>query len=297
MKKNFNKKVFTSREGVVDMYLKDIRKTMPDADVERDLVSKYYSSTSTPEEKLDARNKIVTMNQKFVFSLAKAYASNDDTLLMELTQVGNMGMIDAFDHYDISLGNRFCTFAKYYIYRAISHYLGDDNLLVRPTNNMRITPKVKKIEEDFEKTNFRKPTVNEVINILDQEYGIQLSSKTEIVPVTIDRIDSQRSSEEDDGDTFASKIYDFNMSTALQNDYDNEVEDDGLKFEIRQSMSSLSEREATVIKMAFAMDGYLKEYKNNEIGEALGLTAERVRQIKATAMEKIKNAYVRRVTV
>lgn len=291
-----DKKKFIQRDTLVNMYLNDIRKEVPDADVERKNIEVYYSSDSTPEQKLEARNNIMTMNQKLLYSIAKSYSNNDDELLMDLVIVGNLGMSEAFDKYDLEKDNRFCTYAKWYIQRAITRFLNDENLLIRPTNNMRITPKVKKIEEEFEKTEHRKPTVEEVEHILDEKYGIKLTSKMEIAPVVIDSITPlQTDASERDVDMDFSAEFSFNNATAIGNIYEDEIEKEDNKAKVQALMSVLSEREAQVIKMAFGFDsdGYMKEYNNNEIGEALDLTPEAVRQIKKRAMAKLQLASTR----
>lgn len=288
MKSNFKKIIFRpQRDNIVDMYLKDIKKTNPDADKEKDLVSIYYSETSTPEEKTAARNEIVAMNQRYVFSIAKLYAGGNNELLMDLVNEGNLGLIEAFSHYDIETGNRFCTFAKHYIIRSMVYFLGNDNLTVRPTNNMKLGPKVKKIEEDFEKANARKPSVDEVKHLLKEKYDINLKSTADIIPVYVDTID-YLPEDINDTDVLSSKRYDFDYKTRVNNDYDEQSEKEGIKFALSQAMSVLNERETTVIKMAFGMDGYLKEYKNFEIGEALGMSSERIRQIKNEAISKLQ---------
>ena len=291
-----DKKKFIQRDSNVNIYLNEIRKEIPDADVERKLLETYYSADSTPEQKLEARNKVITMNQKLVYSIAKSYSNNDDELLMDLVVVGSIGMNDAFEKYNLETDNRFCTYAKWYIQRAITRFLNDENLLIRPTNNMRITPKVKKIEEEFEKTEHRKPTVEEVERILDEKYGIKLTSKMEIAPVVIDSITPlQTDASERDVDMDFSAEFSFNNATAIGNLYEDEIEKEDNKTKVQALMSVLSEREAQVIKMAFGFDseGYMKEYNNNEIGEALDLTPEAVRQIKKRAMAKLQMASTR----
>ena len=291
-----DKKKFIQRDTTVNYYLNEIRKEIPDADVERKLLDTYYSPDSTPEQKIEARNKVITMNQKLVYSIAKSYSNNEDELLMDLVIVGSIGMNDAFEKYNLETDNRFCTYAKWYIQRAITRFLNDENLLIRPTNNMRITPKVKKIEEEFEKTEHRKPTVEEVERILDEKYGIKLTSKMEIAPVVIDSITPlQADANERDIDMDFSAEFSFNNATAIGNLYEDEIEKEDNKAKVKALMSVLSEREAQVIKMAFGFDsdGYMKEYNNNEIGEALDLTPEAVRQIKKRAMAKLQLASTR----
>ena len=155
---------------------------------------------------------------------------------------------------------------------------------------------MKKIEEEFEKTEHRKPTVEEVERILDEKYGIKLTSKMEIAPVVIDSITPlQTDVSERDVDMDFSAEFSFNNATAIGNLYEDEIEKEDNKTKVHALMSVLSEREAQVIKMAFGFDsdGYMKEYNNNEIGEALDLTPEAVRQIKKRAMAKLQLASTR----
>lgn len=284
-------KSITSREGIIQLYLNDIKKCIPDANKEKEQLDIYYSDKSTEDAKLDARNKIVSMNEKLIFSIAKSFAKNDDDLLKDLNSVGNLGMIEAFDHYDKSTGNRFCTFAKYYIIRAITNYLNDENLLIRPTNNLSVVPKTKKIIENFEKTEFRTPTMDEVAEILEDEYGIKLSKNAEIVPVTYTRIDSGPDDREEDDDRYLSKNMEFDNLTSIKNGYENTANIDSMKYLVSQGMSVLSEREKRVISLAFGMaDDYYQACNNYEIGQIMGLTPERIRQIKNGALKKIKKA-------
>lgn len=291
--KKIGKRNITIYENNLKRYLNDIRAHVPDAQVEKELFDKYFSKETTPEEKIQARNEIIKMNQRFILSVAKTYANNDESLTMDLVSVGTLGMAEAFDYYDPSKGYKFCTFAQYYVRRAITHFLGNENMLVRPTNNMRVTPKIKKIEEAFEKKYFRKPTVDEVEKMLEEKYGIILSNKAEIADLEIIRTDDFDTSEDDDV-TDIKKMALFNTTTAIQNNYEEQSDVENTKNLIKSAMSCLSERETTVIKMAFGMDDYLKEYKNNEIGEALNLSAERVRQIKDTALAKLKLSMAKR---
>jgi RNA polymerase primary sigma factor len=295
--RNFKRTSFTSREGIVDMYLRDIRSTSSDADKEKELIDIYYDENTSEEARLKARNDIVTMNEKFIFSIAKALSKGDMDLAMDLNSVGNIGFIEAFDHYEKDSENRFCTFAKYYIVRAINGYLNNENLLVRPTNNMSIVPKARKIAEDFEKTELRKPTIGEISDILEDQYGITLSKKTEIAPISYNRIDSGPDSQEEDDDRFLAKNMEFDSQTAISNDYDLQAETDGLKYEIKRAMAGLSVREQNVIRLAFGIDSpYYKSCNNQEIGKILGLTPERIRQIKDKALLKIKSALENKVT-
>lgn len=293
MKNNIKIK-FTPRDENVDIFLKDIRKTNPNADEERKLLEIYKSKDSTPEEKSKAMKAVIEMNLKFVYSMAKGY-TNDPSLQMDLVDVGVIGMTEAFEPYELNTNNRFCTFAQHYIRRKITQFLGNEYQLIRQTNNMRVIPKVKVITEEFEKENHREPTVSEIEMILEDKYGITLTSTTEIAPLTIDRIGDYST---DDDERTLSKDMAFNASTAIDNLYETEAELDGMKYKVKQLMTVLSEREQLVIKMAFGMDEYLKEYNNSEIAEALGLkSAERARQIKLEAIAKMQSAVARNTSI
>jgi RNA polymerase sigma factor (sigma-70 family) len=296
----------TIRTDAVKRFLSDIQKTKVITSAEeKSLFSKYEDSVNrvnevkasnmpaataaniiAKEEKLqnEIRNEIILRNQRFNFAVAKRFNNGD--ILMDLVNVGTIGMYEAFQKYDYKEGVRFCSFAVWYIRRAINAYLVKENLSVRTTNNTRIMPKVKKIENDFFLKNGRKPSGVEVMDILMDKYGIEVAVESDIYGTRMESIDAYFGDETDN--TF-DKSEEYNNATASYNDYENEVENESLSLSMRRAMKVLSERERTIICMANGI-GYNKDYKDKEIGEELGLTSERVRQLRNSAQTKLAAA-------
>lgn len=233
----------------------------------------------------EIRNEIILRNQRFNFAVAKRYDNN--SILMDLVNVGTIGMYEAFEKFNYKEGNRFCSFAVWYIRRAINAYLVKENLTVRTTNNTRYLPKVKKIENEFFLKNGRKPTYTEITDLLFEKYGIEGVSFSDIYTVRVDSIDATYGEDED---FTYEKCSEYAVATASQNDYETSIENESMSEATRKALSVLNERERTIICMA-AGYGYSKEYKDKEIGDALGLTSERVRQLRHSAAKKFAEVY------
>ena len=251
------------------------------AQEEKDLFVKY-ESTDDEEEKTKIRNEIITRNLRFNFAVAKRYNTGD--ILPDLIDAGTIGMYDAFDKFDWREDIRFCSFAVWFIRRSINAYLNRETPMVRPKNSARIAPKVKKIENEFFLKNGRKPYPIEVIEILRKDYDIDVKDEIDVYGAKIDKIDAILSG--DDDFTFEDSQV-FNEKTSVVNGYETEIDEAAISYDVKVLMEALTEREKKVICMAFGY-GYNREYKNKEIGSALGLSSERVRQIKNEALKKMR---------
>lgn len=297
------------RTDLTNAYFKDIRdsKVMTKQE-EIELFKKYEESVErlesvmaskdmfTTEEYLkiveretntqtEIRNEIILRNQRFNFAVAKRYDNN--SILMDLVNVGTIGMYEAFEKFNYKEGNRFCSFAVWYIRRAINAYLVKENLTVRTTNNTRYLPKVKKIENEFFLKNGRKPTYTEITDLLFEKYGIEGVSLSDLCAVRVDSIDATYG---DDEDYTYEKCSEYAIATASENDYENTIENESMSEATRKALAVLTERERTIICMS-AGYGYSKEYKDKEIGDALNLTSERVRQLRHSAAKKFAEVY------
>ena len=297
--KSYNK--MRKKDDFVIDYLKDIKgfKSNPiTADEERELLKKYYNKDTSEAERVSIKQKIVMSHQRFLYDMASCYSNGDNMLLLELINVGTIGMYETFDNFDINKDNKFMTYAQYYVRRAIRYFVDNENLLVRPSNNAKITPKIKRIEEEFTRLNGRKPTIFEVEDELLKQYGIELYDRGDIYGATIERIEDTAAPDIDTEDNYKFEMSkDFNKFASVENTFEKESEKENITNAVNKAISHLSEREATVIKMAYGLDDYIKPYKNNEIGEALNLTSERVRQIRKTAELKLKNLFEKRIEI
>lgn len=291
--KKFNK--FTTKDYITIAYMNDIKgsESAPlSKEEEKELLEKYYSSDTTEAERIEIRKKIAMAHQRFIYDMAKCYANGDNELTMELVNVGTIGLYETFDNFDMSKDNKFMTYAQYYIRRAINHFMKDENLIVRPSNNARITPKVKEIEEEYMRLHGTKPDIFEVEHILEEKYGVKLSDRNDIFGAKIERIEDPAESVDDDTYIFENSKK-FTEYASVENDYVVKAEEEGTKHTLQDIISRLPEREATIIRMAYGMGDYNKECTNEDIGEVLGLTSERVRQLRILAEKKIKHMYQR----
>ena len=290
--KKFKKQSKTNE--LVNLYFNDLKNanySKMSKEEETRLLEKYYSDEVTEEDRIKIRKKIAIANQGLIYSIANCYANNNSEMALELVSIGTLGLYETFDNFDITKDNKFMTYAQYYIRRAINHFLKDENLLVRPSNNARITPKVKEIENEYMRVHGCKPDIFEVEKILEEQYGVKLSDRNDIFGVKIERIEDPTENVDDDTYIFENSKK-FTEYSSVENDYAIQVERDGTKHTLQSIIEKLPERESKIIKMAYGLEDY-SPCKNNEIGEALGLTSERVRQLKASAEEKIKNMYQR----
>lgn len=297
---------YVVRNDLTQAYLRDIKKyPLMTKQEEMDLFTKYEDSVErlksvqsmengpqkasiiAREEKIqnDLRNEIIMRNQRFNFAVAKRYDNNE--ILMDLVNVGTIGMYEAFEKFDYREGIRFCSFAVWFIRRAINAFLVKENLTVRTTNNTRYMPKVRKIENEFFLKNGRKPSGTEVMDILLEKYGVEVAAESDIYGVKVESIDASLG--EDDDFTYE-KCSEFAVATAIENGFEEEVENESLSAATKRALSILNDREKTILCMS-AGYGYTKEYKDKEIAEVLGLTSERVRQIRHSATKKFAAAY------
>ena len=281
------------RTDTLDSFLNDIKGIKPmSAEEEKEAFNKYNELTDG-DEKIALRNEIIMRNIWFVYAVAKRYDANEneDSKVLEYVNLGVIGMIEAFENYDVNSGNRFCTFSVWYIRRAINGYINNEEMFIVPTNHTRISPKVKKLEEEFiRKNDGRKPTVDELKDMLFNEYNINVSDKSDLYGVTIEYIDT--SVNPDDDDYTVADTSNFNEYTSIENEYVEKEEKESLSYEMKAAMNVLDEREKKIINMHCGI-GYIKSYKDNEIADIIGLTSERVRQIRHKAIGKLRDEYVR----
>ena len=301
-----NSSNYVVRNDLTQAYLRDIKKyPLMTKQEEMDLFAKYEDSVGrlksvqsmencpeklsiiAREEKIqnDLRNEIIMRNQRFNFAVAKRYDNNE--ILMDLVNVGTIGMYEAFEKFDYREGIRFCSFAVWFIRRAINAFLIKENLTVRTTNNTRYMPKVRKIENEFFLKNGRKPSGTEVMDILLEKYGVEVAAESDIYGVKVESIDASLG---DEDDFTYEQCSEFAVATASENGFEEEVENESLSAATKRALSILNDREKTILCMS-AGYGYAKEYKDKEIAEVLGLTSERVRQLRHSATKKFAAAY------
>jgi len=226
----------------------------------------------------EALCKLVRSNLRFVVSVAKQY-QNQGMSLPDLINEGNLGLMKAAQRFDETRGFKFISYAVWWIRQSILQSLAEQSRIVRlPVNKIgsinRINKAFSKLEQEFE----REPSALELAEILEMapaDVKDALKSNGRTVSM-----DAPLSSEEDNN------MYDVLQSTDTPSP-DRNLINESLAWEIERALSTLSVRESNVIKLYFGI-GMKHPYTLEEIGEELGLTRERVRQIKEKGIKRIQ---------
>lgn len=279
---------YVVRTDIVNSFLKDVSNSpLISAEKEKALFKEYAKAAARKDENemVRIKNEIITGNLRFLVSMAKNYATDD--LFTDVVNIGELGMEIAFKNFDPESGNRFMTFARFYIQREISNWFQHNCPMVRPTNCARILPKVKKIQSQFLQENERPAEPAEIISILKEKYNLD-ADMDDILGLNLENIEDTVT---DDEEYTLEETSEFNAATASQNAYVGTMEQEELSHNMSKALATLKPNEQTVVKMKTGA-GYDKEYQFSEIGEALGITSERARQMYNSAIKKLRSVYV-----
>ena len=227
-----------------------------------------------------ALEKLTRANLRFVVSVAKQY-QNQGLSLPDLINEGNVGLIKAAEKFDETRGFKFISYAVWWIRQSILQAIADQSRIVRlPLNQVGSLNKINKAFSQFEQQNERKPSAEEVSEILD----IPTDKISEALRASGRHISVDAPFDPNDG-------ADNSLLDVLVNEdsphADKSLIKESLCEEIERALSTLSERENKIIKMFFGVGGY-PEMTLEEIGIQLDLTRERVRQVKEKAIRKLR---------
>ncbi len=269
-------KQITNRETAsLDMYLQDIaRVELITADEEVVLAKKIRDGDQR------ALDKLVKANLRFVVSVSKQY-QNQGLSLPDLINEGNLGLIKAAQRFDETRGFKFISYAVWWIRQSILQALAEQSRIVRlPLNKIGAINKINKTFSKLEQELEREPSFDEI------------SDQMDLLPEDIQDIlrNSNRHMSMDAPLSFGEDA--GNMYDLLENDTalkpDRELLTESLKQEIDRALSTLTGREADVVKLFFGLGG-AHAHTLEEIGEKFELTRERVRQIKEKAVRRLKH--------
>lgn len=271
----------TGRDSVaIDKYLQEIGKfevLTPEEEVV--LAKKIHEGDKM------ALQRLVECNLRFVVSVAKQYQNNGLTL-GDLINEGNLGLIKAAKCFDETRGFKFISYAVWWIRQTILQSIADNARMVRlPLNKISSMNKVNrqyfKLEQEFQ----REPTAEEIAHAMDwteQEVKDSLQVAHRMVSM-----DAPLAVGNDSNSTLGDMLV---TSDNLQPEVERELFADSLRMEIERSFSTLDPRDAEVLRMYYGLGGYVS-MSLDEIAERMDLTSERVRQIKAKAIRKLKDSW------
>ena len=269
-------KQFTNRESQsLDKYLQEIGKVdllTPDEEIELAIRIKQNDSL--------ALEKLVKANLRFVVSVAKQY-QNQGLSLGDLINEGNLGLIKAARRFDETRGFKFISYAVWWIRQSILQALAEQSRIVRlPLNRVGALNKIGKVYSNLEQEFEREPNFEEIAQELNMDIN-EISDTLKVAGKAIS-MDAPLSQGEEN------RLLDILESTE-QPSPDSELISQSLKQEIERALSTLSEREAEVIKLYFGLNRE-SAMTLEEIGEKFNLTRERVRQIKEKAIRRLRHA-------
>ena len=271
-------KQYTNRESQsLDKYLQEIgRVELLTPEDEVDLAQAIKRGSG---EGIRALERLVKANLRFVVSVAKQY-QNQGLSLGDLINEGNLGLIKAAKRFDETRGFKFITYAVWWIRQSILQALAEQSRIVRlPLNRVgalnKIGKKFSELEQEFE----REPTAAE----LAEQLNMSISEISETIKISGRHlsVDAPFVQGEDN------RLLDV-LPNEMQPPPDSELIRESLRVEVQQVLTTLSQREAEVIKLYFGLDGQTLTLE--EIGEKFNLTRERVRQIKEKAIRRLRHA-------
>ncbi len=268
-------KSITNRDDAsLDKYLQDIGKEeLISVEEEVELARRIKQGDQ------EALNKLVRANLRFVVSVAKQY-QNQGLSLPDLINEGNLGLIKAAEKFDETRGFKFISYAVWWIRQSILQALAEQSRIVRlPLNQVGSINKINKIIEEFQQKHKRNPTDEELAELLD--ISEEKLAKSRTIASRHKSIDAPLKDGEDS--QLKDVLPDSNAEKADEN-----LIRESLKLEIERALSTLTKREADIIRYFFGINA--PEMTLEEIGEHFNLTRERVRQIKEKAIRRLRHS-------
>lgn len=228
----------------------------------------------------DARARLILANLRFVVSVAKNYI-NTGIPLADLISEGNIGLINAVDRFDYSRGLHFISYAVWWIKQAILKYISERSRLVRfPMNRTNELIKIEKFMKEYETKHGKLPSVETIakeLNMEEDDVELLINRKTQSYISFEDTVF-------DNNDSTYDEL--LNVETQVVKNPEKVVMENALSEEVRSIIDSLPDKEKEIIKYRYGFYG--KQYSLKEIGEIMGFTKERIRQIENKALERIR---------
>ena len=266
----------SNTSNAMKMYLKEIEEyPMLSAKEEVELAKAIIDSSE------EAKEKFINANYRLVVSIAKRYRKESVDML-DLIQAGNIGLIKAVEKYDYKKGFKFSTYATWWIKQSITRYIDDcENTIRIPVHLHQRINFVKRKKQELANVLQREPSMEELAEVCELEVDKVLDILKR--DKNIVSLDTPIKEDED------SSLVEFIPSDAHFGDVViHEVEQNNLREKIDEVLTDLSDQEQQVLRMRFGLDD-AKTKTLEEIGKVFGVTRERIRQIEAKAIRKLRH--------
>lgn len=267
-------KQVTKRESLsVEKYLQEIGKVdLITVDKEEELARRIRKGDN------EALEELVKANLRFVVSVAKQY-QNQGLSLPDLINEGNLGLIKAAQRFDETRGFKFISYAVWWVRQSILQALAEQSRIVRlPLNKIGSISKLNKIFNELNQQFEREPSIDEIAKVMEvspeEVNSIMMNAERSV------SMDAPVGQEEDY--TIGDFLVVDNITPEKQ------LISESLSMEINRLLSVLTEREASILMYYYGLNG-THAYTLDEISEKIGLTRERVRQLKEKALKRLKH--------
>lgn len=259
----------------VKVYLKDIGQAqLLTSEQEVELAKKIL------EGDVRAKKELAERNLKLVVSIAKKYVNRSSMQFLDLIQEGNLGLLKAVEKFDYTKGFRFSTYATWWIRQSITRAIADQARTIRiPVHMVETIHRLSRISKQLMQELGRDPTNAEIA----EKMGLSENRVIEIQKIAQDPVSLESPVGEED----ESRISDFVEDESIKSPTDSTAQDI-LKTQLLQVIETLTPREQKVIRLRYGLDDNHARTLE-EVGKEFNVTRERIRQIEAKALRKLRH--------